>query len=142
MIIHRYPVPARVLLVDDEPQQLAARAHVMKMYGFSVTTACGPIEAIFILEDALAQIDVAILDYDMPIMNGCTLASHIRSMCPELKIILYSGAVDLPQPNMTGVDVFIPKGGGIGPLLEQVVLFAPAATAVGGSPVVPGMLPD
>ena len=117
-------MPARVLLVDDEAQQLAVRADVMKAFGFSVITACGPIEAIFMLADAMEQIDVAILDYDMPVMNGCQLAIHIRSMCPELRIILYSGAVDIPQSTMTSVDAFIPKCDGVGLLIEHVAQFA------------------
>ena len=56
----------RVLLVDDEVQQLAVRARVMKASGLSVTTASGPIEAIRILAGAIKKIEVAILDYDMP----------------------------------------------------------------------------
>lgn len=124
MITRGSPVPTRVLLVDDEAQQLAVRADVMKVSGFSVITACGPIEAIFMLGEAMEDIDVAILDYDMPVMNGCKLASYIRSMCPELRIILYSGAVDIPQSTMNSVDVFIPKSDGVGLLIEHVAQFA------------------
>jgi len=126
VIISRSPVLARVLLVDDEVQQLAVCAQVMKVSGFSVITACGPFEAIRILVGAMKEIDVAILDYDMPVMNGCILARRLRSICPWLKIILYSGTVDIPQSKMTSVDAFIPKGDGVGTLIDHVVQFARA----------------
>lgn len=83
MVIPEPLVPARVLLVDDGPQQLELRAHVMKMCGLSIITACGPIEAISILEDTMEKIDVAILDYHMSVMNGCALADRLRSTYPE-----------------------------------------------------------
>ena len=132
------PLPVRVLLVDDEVQQLAVRARVMKASGLSVTTASGPIEAIRILAGATKKIEVAILDYDMPVMNGCILAGLIRSICPGLKIILYSGAVDIAQSKMASVDAFVPKGDGVGTLINQVAQFG-QATASADSCSLPGM---
>jgi len=133
MITSRSPVPARVLLVDDEAQQLAVRAHVMERSGLSVITACGPIEALCILAGTMKEIDVAILDYDMPVMNGSILASRLRSIYPWLKIILYSGAVDIPQSKMTSVDAFIFKGDGVGMLIDHVVQFAQATAGADSS---------
>jgi len=52
-------------------------------------------------------------------------------MCPELKIILYSGSVDIPRSKLTSVHAFIPKTDGIGPLIQHVVQFAQATTAAG-----------
>ena len=69
-------------------------------------------------------IDLAILDYNMPVMNGCALAQKLRSICPELKTILHSGESDIPQSEMTSVDVLVHKGDGVAPLLNQIVEFA------------------
>jgi len=113
-------VPARVLLVDDDLQHLELRAQVMKMRGFSVITAPGPIEAISIVAETTDTIEVAVIDYHMPIMNGCLLADRLKSMCPEMKIILHSGAVAVPETEMTSVDVFIPKSDGITRLIASV----------------------
>ena len=119
------PVIPRILLVDDEAQLLELCAQVMKLCGFSVITAEGPIQAISMMaEEMIEKIDVAILDYHMPVMNGCALADRLRSMRPKLKIILYSGAIDIPQSEMTSVDAFIPKDDGINRLLPQIVQFA------------------
>ena len=113
--------PARVLVVDDEPLQLDLCSRLMKQSGVSVVTASGPIQAISIVEEASDKIDVAILDYNMPIMNGCVLAGRLRLVRPDLKIILYSGKMDIPQSEMSRVDVFIPKGDGMARLIRQVL---------------------
>jgi CheY-like chemotaxis protein len=115
----------RILMVDDEIEQLKLRAQVIGMYGFAAITANGPIEAIDIMTARQqGTIDLAILDYNMPVMNGCALAQKLRSICPELKTILHSGATDIPQSEMTSVDVLVHKGDGIAPLLDQIVELA------------------
>ena len=124
MISERQFTP-RILLVDDETQGLWLRAQVMKSCGFPVVTAEGPLEALSLMaEDPDENIDLAILDYDMPVMNGCALAEELRSICPTLKIILYSGAVDIPQWEMTSVDAFVAKDEGTARLLDQIVQIA------------------
>jgi CheY-like chemotaxis protein len=116
-------------VVDDEIEQLKLRAQVIEMCGFAAITANGPMEAIDIMTARQrGTIDLAILDYNMPIMNGCVLAQKLRSICPELKTILHSGATDIPQSEMTSVDVLIYKGDGVAPLLEQIVEFAQVGT--------------
>lgn len=69
-------------------------------------------------------LDVAVLDYDMPVMNGCVLANRLRATYPELKIILYSGAIDIPENEMTSVDVFVSKSDGMDALLRRISRFA------------------
>jgi CheY-like chemotaxis protein len=113
----------KVLLVDDEIHHLELRAAVMETYGFSVIKTSDPVETIAIVAKTTETIDVAVLDYDMPVMNGCLLADRLRSMYPELKIILYSGAVDIPENEMASIDVFIPKSDGMAALLEQIAGF-------------------
>jgi len=131
MITPRLSAAAKVLLVDDEAQQMAARAQALDASGFSVITACGPLETIFMLAEGMTKIDVAILDYHMPAMNGCTLARCIKAMCPRLKIILYSGVVDIFRTEMTWIDAFLPKTEGIGALIAHVVQFAPTLQHTG-----------
>jgi len=124
----------RILLVDDEVEPLQLCAQVIKMCGFPVVTANGPMEAIGIMtEKPVGRIDLAILDYNMPIMNGCALADRLKSMWPEMKIMLHSGEIDIPKNEMTSVDTVIPKGEGVGQLVAQIILLAqirmlPAAT--------------
>lgn len=118
-------ISPRILMVDDEIEQLKLRAKVIGMCGFAAITANGPMEAIDIMtRRQRGTIDLAILDYNMPVMNGCALAEKLRSICPELKTIVHSGATDIPQSEMTSVNVLIHKGDGIAPLLDQIVAFA------------------
>jgi hypothetical protein len=52
-------------------------------------------------------------------------------MRPELKIILYSGATDVPRNEMTSIDIFVSKADGITALIAEV---AELTQFVGGSP--------
>lgn len=124
MIDFRAAVHTTLLLVDDDAHCLNLSAQTMRMFGFTVVTAGSPIAAMSIMNEAsFRNIDVAVLDYDMPGMNGCILAEYLKSRCPELKIILYSGDLDLPQENMSSIDAFIPKSDGIGPLIAKSAEF-------------------
>jgi CheY-like chemotaxis protein len=123
MISERVSAP-KILLVDDEAQPLELRARIMKLHGFSVLTADGPMKALAMMaQAAIEKIQVAIVDYNMPGMNGYVLAQRLRSTFPELKTILYSGAIDIPSKEMTSVDAVISKGDGIGTLISQVMQF-------------------
>jgi two-component system, cell cycle sensor histidine kinase and response regulator CckA len=109
-----------LLLVDDDAHQLELRALVLKMSGFTVLTAGRAVEAISLLADSARKVDVAVLDYEMPVMNGCILADYLRAHHPDLQIILYSAAVTIPEDKMGSVDVFVPKCNGVQPLLAQI----------------------
>jgi CheY-like chemotaxis protein len=115
----------RLLLVDDDIEQLELRALLLKMSGFTVLTASGPVEAIAIISQGTGDaVDVAILDYHMPVINGCILAGHVRRLCPDLKIILHSAAADIPESEMRSVDAIVPKTAGLTSLLAQISEFS------------------
>jgi CheY-like chemotaxis protein len=107
----REHVGPRVLLVDDDPDRLRMDAFEIELYGWSVVTAGNPIEAIATMAEE--TIDLAILDYNMPIMNGCALAKRLRSSFPDLIIVLHSAALDIPRWEMNSVDAFISKADGL-----------------------------
>jgi CheY-like chemotaxis protein len=112
-----------LLLVDDDTCQLRLRSLVLKMSGFKVMTAVSPIEALSMLaQPSGCKVNVAVLDYEMPAMNGCVLADYLKARFPDLKIVLHSGLLDIPESEMTSVDSFIPKGAGIAGLLREVSL--------------------
>ncbi len=110
-----------LLLVDDDVDQLQLRAVILRMSGFTVLTASNPVEAIAVMGRGTGNgVDVAVLDYHMPVINGCVLAEYLRSRYPDLKTILYSAAVDIPESEMSCIDVFVPKSEGVAPLLAHV----------------------
>lgn len=121
MIRPKAPSNPKVLLVDDEIQQLWLRAQVMTLRGFPVLTAASPDAAISVVaRDVIEQLELVVLDYHMPGMSGCVLADVLKMMAPELKIVLYSGVTDIPQSEMTSIDVFVSKGDGISALIVEV----------------------
>jgi CheY-like chemotaxis protein len=121
------PFNAKVLLVDDERQQLELRALVLSMAGFSVFTATGPLQALS-LASRIRDLDIAILDYEMPIMNGCELAKHLKAKFPKLNIVLYSGAVTIPPHDLENVHTFISKSDGIPVLLHHLSILSAEVT--------------
>lgn len=124
MINIKFAIQTTLLLVEDDIDQLQLRALILKMSGFTVLTASNPVEAVTIMtHGAGGAVTIAIIDYDMPVMNGCVLAEYLRSRYPNLKIILYSAA-DIPESERSSVDVFVPKSEGIAFLLSQIAEFA------------------
>lgn len=109
----------KVLLVDDERHQLELRALILTMAGFSVLTASGPLEALRVIRKN-KDIDIAVVDYEMPIMNGGTLAACLRSKLPQLNIIMYSAALSIPAGDLEKADSLIAKSEGITVLLHHL----------------------
>jgi DNA-binding NtrC family response regulator len=121
MINPQAAIHTTLLLVDDDICQLELRSLVMKMSGFTVLTAASPIEALSLLaQPSGRKVNVVILDYEMPMMNGCVLAGYLKARRPDLKIILHSGFHSIPASEMSSVDSFVPKGEGMARLLREV----------------------
>jgi CheY-like chemotaxis protein len=57
-------------LVDDDTQHLRLSAYIIKLGGYSVVTATDPNTAITLAKRQ--RPDLVIVDYEMPVMNGCT----------------------------------------------------------------------
>src|ERR1700691_233859 len=77
---------AHVLLVDDDERQLQLTATILEVYGYSAHTAAGASDALSIAERE--HVDIAVVDYNMPMMNGCALASHLKASDSQLRVIL------------------------------------------------------
>lgn len=55
-------------------------------------------------------VDVVVLDYEMPVMNGEAVAREVRRLYPNLPIILMSGHPgDDGWPILQLVDAYVPK---------------------------------
>ena len=127
--------PATLLLVDDDCQQLELCARILKRFGFPVLTAGSHREAISITAEH--GIDIAVLDYEMPEMNGCMLADQMRALYRDIRIILYSGALEIPRNEMTNVDIFVPKGRGAASLVAPILQLTRVRTVSDVTPLGP-----
>src|SRR5579863_3160662 len=100
---------ARVLLVDDNRDGLAARKAVLEEQGLTVITAVNGEEA---LETFSKQrFDLLVTDFRMPKMSGIELIRKVRPLDVKLRVILLSGMVNALglDAGSTGADVVIAK---------------------------------
>jgi len=81
--------PLRVLLVDDEPQVRVVMQEFLRGDGHTVETAGDGREGFEKFQ--AGRFDVAVLDRAMPGMNGDQLAAAIKSVAPEVVVILLTG---------------------------------------------------
>ncbi len=90
---------ARILCVDDDTVGLYLRGAILERHGFMVALDSSPMQA---LRRDLLGFDLAIVDYDMPGLNGVELFFAMRAMHVAYPIILLSGnlgEVDTVQRN-------------------------------------------
>lgn len=91
---------AKILIVDDNPSVLELLESEVSKTGAEAITASLPNQALERLQADQIGWDAAILDYDMPQMNGAQLAARIRDHRPLLPIILCTALheieMDLP----------------------------------------------
>ena len=112
------PVLLRLVWVDDSRMLLSLYQSVFQSLGFEVLATSSPAEALQHLSSH--DVDVAILDYDMPEMDGGALASMIKDQCPMLPVIIYSGSASIPQVARQWVDAVCAKAAPRGELLATI----------------------
>jgi CheY-like chemotaxis protein len=100
----------RLLWVDDSAPLLSLYKSVFESLGFEVLTTSSPEEALLHHRTHSSAPDVVILDYDMPAMNGATLASLIKNQYALTPVILYSGNISIPAGAQDCVDAVCTKG--------------------------------
>lgn len=103
---------SNILVVDDDPVTQRLLKFTLKKHGHAVTIALHGLEALDYLEQI--PIDVAIIDYNMPEMNGLTLLKHLRAdpRFESLPIIMLTGQGEdeyRQKAQAEGVNAFLNK---------------------------------
>ena len=80
------PVPASLLVVDDEPQVRTVLKDALGESGFSVDVAVDGESAI--LKARTTPYDIAICDLKMPGIDGLETISRIRQINPDIQFII------------------------------------------------------
>src|SRR5438105_9363456 len=76
------PHSPAILLVDDDPDVLAALSATLRITGYQVVSCQGPFTAREIARRK--EFDLLVSDFDMPEMNGFALASALTLARPAL----------------------------------------------------------
>jgi two-component system, sensor histidine kinase and response regulator len=98
-----------ILCIDDDSETLTVRRHFLQSSGYLVVTALSGMEGLRVLK-AGAGIDLLLLDYRMPGMDGDEVAQKVRALYPTLPIVIASSVTQFPQQLHTVIDGYVQKG--------------------------------
>jgi len=80
-----------ILFVDDEAMILATGEELLKELGYTVLIANGGAEAVGLFTQKMDDIDLVILDLVMPGLPGKETFLRMKSINPQIKVLLSSG---------------------------------------------------
>jgi|SRR5580658_5662444 CheY-like chemotaxis protein len=96
-----------LLCIDDNQDVLECEKEFLETFGYTVLTAPSGGKGLELA--SIHSVDVVIVDYFMPEMNGQEFAIEMRQLRPGAPIILLSAAQDVPEQALNLVDAFIAK---------------------------------
>ena len=115
MNMNRKPL---ILYAEDNVNLMEGWKALLEAKGYEVLTAVNGTEAVGAF--AANPIDLALLDYHMPKMNGDVAAAHMKTCKADVPVALMS-ADNLPVlANLEAVDAFVCKSEAIARVLEIV----------------------
>jgi CheY-like chemotaxis protein len=100
-----------VLIVDDNETSRFILSHTANQWGMLADTYASGADALssFKRNRKINKYDIAIIDFDMPEINGVELAQSLRSFAPDLPIILLSSMLEAGKSTEGLVDFWLYK---------------------------------
>lgn len=83
------PIRPRVFVVDDETVIANTLGVILRQQGFEAHSFNLPLEALSAAREMAP--DLLISDVVMPLLSGIELAIQLREICPNCKVLLFSG---------------------------------------------------
>jgi CheY-like chemotaxis protein len=108
---------ATVFYVDDNAKAQRLLGSLMTACGFRVITASNPLA---LARFAALRFDLALLDYRMPFLSGSQLAKEIKSLAPNVPIVLISGYSALADSELLFIDAHFGRDTILDDLLETM----------------------
>ena len=81
-----------ILIVDDDELHRRSMSRLLEAWGFRPLSASGPGEAMLMAERFHEPLALAIVDMEMPYMDGRELSERLRKLHRNLPILLVSGS--------------------------------------------------
>lgn len=103
-----------ILCVDDALCMLEGRKMLLEENGYEVLTATSGTEALQVFVSH--PVDLVLLDYHMPMMNGDVAAEHMRACKPDVPLAILSADDSVARSALKTVDAFVSKS-------ESIVVF-------------------
>ena len=126
-----------VLCVDDEWKSLEGRKMLLEKARCKVLVASSGADALQLF--ASHPVDLVLLDYHVPGINGGVVAEHMKALQPDVPLALLSADEGLPESALKWVDAFVSKSESPANLLQIVehlldlrFLFMPLDGLTGG----------
>jgi CheY-like chemotaxis protein len=116
-----------ILCLDDEESLLSLLEMVLKLNGYLPLPAANGRQALRLA--ATHRLDAAVLDYGLPDMTGAEVARELKRRSPDIPILLFTGAYDIPLSAVAYLDVLVRKSDGVNALLtnlESLTRWSPA----------------
>ena len=107
-----------ILCIDDEPLGLYMRKLVLEAEGYRVVTAESGLHGLAICQRLV--VDLVVLDYMMPGMDGHAVAREIKRLRPFMPVMILTAYHDLPAELLTLIDKSLIKGGDPSVLLTAI----------------------
>jgi CheY-like chemotaxis protein len=100
-----------ILVLDDDPSVLACYQKLLQRAGYRTMIAADPVRVLAEGTD-LAPVDLILLDYKMPGMDGLTFLAELRRKECRARCVLISAFLNdgvRQQANLLGVDRVLEK---------------------------------
>jgi CheY-like chemotaxis protein len=120
---HRYTV----LVVDDDPSVLDCYKKLLSRAGYRTVTESDPRRVLMNGRD-MTEVDLLLIDYKMPEMDGLTLLAELRRRECRARCILISAFLNdgvRQQAKQLGVDQILEKPVDVGSLRGAMSLLLP-----------------
>lgn len=98
-----------ILCVDDDKLGLQTRKALLEIHGYTVIACSDSTRATQLFEKN--RVDLVVLDYRMPDLDGGALARQFRALRADVPILLLSGFLrEVPPEIVPLIDAFLEKG--------------------------------
>jgi DNA-binding NtrC family response regulator len=126
-------VKYKILLVDDDKDNLESTKMLLELHGYEVKTINGGRQAIDLIQKGRSEFALILMDYHMPNMNGAEVIFEIKKIKPQQQILSYTmdGSKETAVENFrAGANDYIEKNADNDVLLKKVKSYCEKFEAV------------